>query len=79
MTVETVTAGSQHSGGPLLLPGPQSPHLVSVDRGAVPPGALLTCVSACGPFPRAVPFCSPFIPEPEGNPCTAILIACDGW
>lgn len=49
--METVTAGNQYSGEPLLLLGLQSPDLGSVGRVAVAPGELFTHVPALWPTP----------------------------
>lgn len=49
--MEAAAAGSQHSVESLLLPEPQPPHLVSMGRVAVAPGALPTHVPALRPTP----------------------------
>lgn len=75
MTVEAITAGSQHAGKPLLPPGPQCPHLFDVGRVGVArclpwaPRALPACVPALRPphIGSVLPSCSLFISEPGGK------------
>lgn len=64
--MEAVTAGIRHAGKPLLLPGPQSPHLFNPGRVAVAPCGLLARVPALQPHSRGqhTLLHSPFAPEP---------------